>query len=190
MALMRWEPFREVEMLRRQMNQLFYDLAEANRGDSDISQSTQTAWVPAVELHDSGSELLLRAEIPGVEGKDLDIQVTQDAVSIAGEHRYEKKSESNGNIRSEFRYGSFQRVIPLPTKVQNQQVKADLKDGIITLTLPKLQEEQHKVFKVNLGQSQDATASIEAGNSDGNTNTASANENTNSASQQTAETAS
>ncbi len=177
MPLMRWEPFREVEMLRRQMNQLFYDLAEANQGaSSDVSTSNTTAWVPAVELHDNGSELLLRAEIPGVEGKDLDIQVMQDAVSIAGEHRYEKKSESNGNFRSEFRYGSFQRVIPLPTKVQNQQVKADLKDGILTLTLPKLQAEQNKVFKVNLGQSQGATASIEAGN--GQADAASANINT------------
>lgn len=163
MALIRWEPFREAEMLRRQMNQLFYDLAEANSGESDVSQSTQTGWVPAVELQDQGSELLLRAEIPGVEGKDLDIQVTQEAVSIAGEHRYEKRSESNGNFRSEFRYGSFQRVIPLPAKVQNQQVKADLKNGILTLNLPKLQEDQNKVFKVNLGQSQSA-ASLEAGN--------------------------
>lgn len=182
MPLMRWEPFREVEMLRRQMNQLFYDLAEANQGaSSEISRSNTTAWVPAVELHDNGSELLLRAEIPGVEGKDLDIQVMQDAVSIAGKHRYEKKSESNGNFRSEFRYGSFQRVIPLPTKVQNQQVKADLKDGILTLTLPKLQQEQNKVFKVNLGQSQGATASIEAGN--GQADAASANQN-NTASEQ------
>ncbi len=183
MALIRWEPFREVEMLRRQMNQLFYDLAEANQGGSDTSSSNTTAWVPAVELQDKGSELLLRAEIPGVEGKDLDIQVMQDAVSIAGEHRYEKRSESNGNFRSEFRYGSFQRVIPLPTKVQNQQVKADLKDGILTLTLPKLQEEQNKVFKVNLGQSENVAA-IEAGNGNEQAATASANGNTNTASEQ------
>jgi len=189
MALIRWEPFREMEMLRRQMNQLFYDLAEANRGESDISQSTRTAWVPAVEIQDNGSELLLRAEIPGVEGKDLDIQVMQNAVSIAGEHRYENRSESNGNIRSEFRYGSFQRVIPLPAKVQNQQVKADLKDGILTLTLPKLQEEQNKVFKVNIGQSQGAAASIEAGNGNGH-DTALGSGNNNAASEQSVETTS
>ena len=182
MPVMRWEPFREVEMLRRQMNQLFYELAEANQDGSNVSSSNTTAWVPAVELHDNGSELLLRAEIPGVEGKDLDVQIMQNAVSIAGEHRYEKKSKSNGNFRSELRYGSFQRVIPLPTKVQNQQVKADLKDGILTLTLPKLQEEQNKVFKVNLGQSQGATASLEAGN--GQADAASANPNSNTASEQ------
>lgn len=76
--------------------------------------------------------------------------MTQEAVSIAGEHRYEKRSESNGNFRSEFLYGSFQRVISLPAKVQNQPVKADLKNGILTLNLAKLQA-QNKVFKVNLG---------------------------------------
>ncbi|MHC5766662.1 MAG: Hsp20/alpha crystallin family protein [Nostoc sp.] len=180
MALIRWEPFREMEILRRQMDQLFSDLTVAERGNSDISASPRTAWVPAVELHDNGSELLLRVEIPGVEGKDLDVQVTQDAVSIAGEHRYEKHSQSKDKVHSEFRYGKFARVIPLPTKVQNQQVKADLKDGILILTLPKLEQEQSKVFKVNLGQSPSATASIEAGN--GNTQS-------NITSQQSVETA-
>ncbi|ODH00052.1 hypothetical protein A4S05_35065 [Nostoc sp. KVJ20] len=168
MALIRWEPFREMEILRRQMDQLFSELTAAERGNSDISSpSPRTAWVPAVELYDNGSEWLLRVEIPGVEAKDLDIQVTQDAVSIKGEHRYEKHSQSNAKVHSEFRYGNFTRVIALPSKVQNQQVKADLKDGILILTLPKLEQEQSKVFKVNLGQSQSATASIEAGN--GNT---------------------
>ncbi|MEH1928232.1 Hsp20/alpha crystallin family protein [Nostoc sp.] len=163
MAFIRWEPFREMEILRRQMDQVFSELTAAERGNSEISPSPRTAWVPAVELSDNGSELLLRVEIPGVEGKDLDVQVTQDAVSIAGQHRYEKHSESNAKVHCEFRYGNFTRVIALPTKVQNQQVKADLKDGILILTLPKLEQEQSKVFKVNLGQSQSATASIEAG---------------------------
>ncbi|MEH2148881.1 Hsp20/alpha crystallin family protein [Nostoc sp.] len=168
MALIRWEPFREMEILRRQMDQLFSDLTVAEHGNSEISPSPRTAWVPAVELSDNGSELLLKVEIPGVERQDLDVQVTQDAVSIAGEHRYKKHSESNAKVHSEFRYGKFTRIIPLPTKVQNQKVKADLKDGILILTLPKLEQEQNKVFKVNLGQSESSTtASIEAGN--GNT---------------------
>ncbi|MHC5775197.1 Hsp20/alpha crystallin family protein [Nostoc sp.] len=170
MAFIRWEPLREMEILRRQMDQLFSELTAAERGNSEISPSPRTAWVPAVELSDNGSELLLRVEIPGVEGKDLDVQVTQDAVSIAGEHRYEKHSQSNAKVHSEFRYGNFTRVIALPTKVQNQQVKADLKDGILILTLPKLEQEQSKVFKVNLGQSQSATASIEAGDANTQSN--------------------
>jgi HSP20 family protein len=164
MALIRWEPFREIELLRRQMDQIFSEMATASRGNEEISQSIGAAWVPAAELHDNGSSLLLRVEIPGVEAKDLDVQVTQEAVSISGEHRYQKRSQSKGNVRSEFRYGKFTRVIPLPNKVQNQQVQADLKDGILNLTLPKLEQEQNKVFKVNLGQAQGATSAIEAGN--------------------------
>ncbi|MHC5673383.1 Hsp20/alpha crystallin family protein [Nostoc sp.] len=171
MALIRWEPFREIELLRRQMDQIFSEMATASRGNEEISQSIGAVWVPAAELHDNGSSLLLRVEIPGVEAKDLDVQVTQEAVSISGEHRYQKRSESKGNVRSEFRYGKFTRVIPLPNKVQNQQVQADLKDGILNLTLPKLEQEQNKVFKVNLGQAQGATSAIEAGNGNGQSNT-------------------
>lgn len=174
MALIRWEPFREVDVLRRQMDQLFSDLAAANRSELDISPSARPSWVPAIELQHTGSELLLKAEVPGVDSKDLDIQVTQDAVSISGEHRYEKRTESKNNLHSEIRYGRFQRIISLPAKVQNQRVTADLKDGILVLRLPKVEQEQNRVFKVNLGQSQGVTASIEANNANSNTNTESA----------------
>ncbi|MDP5337194.1 MAG: Hsp20/alpha crystallin family protein [Nodularia sp. (in: cyanobacteria)] len=164
MALIRWEPFREMEILRRQMDQLLSEMTADERSNSDISPAPRTAWVPAVELCDHGSKLLLRAEIPGVESQDLDVQVTQDAVSIAGEHHYQKSAKSHGNIRSEFRYGKFQRIITLPSKVQHQQVQADLKDGILTLSLPKLEPEQNKVFKVNFGDSQTATTGIDSSN--------------------------
>lgn len=167
MALIRWEPFREMELLRRQMDQLFSEMTADERSNSDISPAPRTAWVPAVELYDHGSKLQLRAEIPGVEGKDLDVQVTQDAVSIAGEHHYQQSAKSTGNLRSEFRYGKFQRIIPLPSKVQHQQVQADLKDGILTLTLPKLEPERNKVFKVNFAPSQTAATTIESSHSQG-----------------------
>ncbi|MBE9177191.1 Hsp20/alpha crystallin family protein [Oculatella sp. LEGE 06141] len=150
MAIMRWDPFREMDILRRQMNRLFYDLEATNRDSSDVTQGIDTAWVPAVELQDTGSELILRAEVPGIDAKNLDVQVMRDAVAIAGEHRSEKRTESEGHFRSEFRYGSFRRVIPLPMQVQNDQVKADLKDGILTLALPKVEAERNRVFKVSL----------------------------------------
>lgn len=163
MALVRWDPFREMDMLRRQMDRLFYDLAESNRETTDILPETKATWMPAVEMQDGGSDLVLRAEIPGVDRKDLDIQVMRDRVLIAGEHRQERRSEDQGRFRSEFRYGSFQRIIPLPVKVQNDQVKADLKEGILTLTLPKVEEERNKVFKVNLAGSETAAPSLESG---------------------------
>jgi len=93
------------------------------------------------------TQIVLQAEVPGVDAEGLDVQVTRKAVSIAGEHRYEQRKEK-GRIRSEFRYGRFQRVIPLLAQVQQDKVKAELKNGILTLNLPKVEAEQRKVVKV------------------------------------------
>ena len=145
MALIRWQPFQEMETLRRQMDQMFDELAGFQRGES-----ANLTWKPAVELEDAGEQLILRAEIPGVEAKDLDIDVSRDAVAIRGENRYEKKIEDKGFFRSEFRYGKFERVIPLPVEIENEQVQAEFKNGILTLNLPKVEAARHRVVKVNV----------------------------------------
>ena len=85
-----------------------------------------------------------------MEAKDLDIQVMAERVAISGERKSETKSEENGKTRSEFRYGKFQRVIPLPARIQNTNVTAEYKDGILNLTLPKAEDEKNKVVKINL----------------------------------------
>lgn len=155
MALIRWQPFQEIETLRRQMDRLFDEMVSDNR-------EAQITWKPAVELKDTEDNLIVRAEIPGVEGKDLDIRVTREAVVISGEHRYEKKASERGFFRTEFRYGKFQRVIALPVAVQNDQVQAEFKDGILTLTLPKVTEARRKVVKVNLADNTAATPEVTA----------------------------
>lgn len=139
-----WQPLREMETLRQQFDRLLDDLTNNSASPSRID------WTPAVELKDQGDSLVLRAQLPGMDAKDLDIQVTTEAVSIAGEHRYEQKTEENGYFRSEFRYGKFHRVIPLPVAVRNNDVKAEYKDGILSLTLPKVVEAQNKVVRINL----------------------------------------
>ena len=79
-----------------------------------------------------------------------DIQVMIDKVTIAGERKAETESNKNGKTRSEFRYGKFQRVIPLPVRIENTNVTADYKDGILHLNLPKSNEEKNKVVKVSI----------------------------------------
>ena len=152
MALIRWQPFQEMETLRRQMDQIFDEMATSNR-------EAQVTWKPAVELKDTEENVILRVEVPGVEAKDLDIRVTREAVAIAGEHRYEQKAE-RGYFRSEFRYGNFQRVIALPVAVQNDKVQAEFKNGILTLTLPKVTEARHKVVKLNLADNSAAAPEV------------------------------
>ncbi|MBD1938736.1 Hsp20/alpha crystallin family protein [Microcoleus sp. FACHB-68] len=146
MALIRWEPFREIDSLQREMNRLFDTLTPAADG-----RTNGVAFIPAAEMQETPEAIHLKLEVPGLEAKDLDVQVTAEAVAISGERRSEAKTEENGMMRSEFRYGKFQRVIPLPGRVQNNQVQAEYKDGILQLTLPKAEEEKNRVVKVNLG---------------------------------------
>jgi HSP20 family protein len=145
MALVRYNPWHEMNALQRSFNRLFDDmLASDNSNFGNISK------VPAAELSETDEAVNLKLEIPGMSAKDLDIQVTEDAVSIRGERKEETTTEENGTKRSEFRYGKFERIIPLPARIQNTGVKADYKDGILNLHLPKAQEEKNKVVKVNL----------------------------------------
>ncbi|MEM9506318.1 MAG: Hsp20/alpha crystallin family protein [Cyanobacteria bacterium P01_E01_bin.35] len=146
MALVRYNPWQEVNSLQRQLNRLFDDALTSTKWD-DFSNLSK---VPAAELTETDDALHLKLEVPGMSAKDLDIQVMVDRVAISGERKSETKTEANGNTRSEFRYGKFQRVIPLPVRIQNTNVTADYKDGILNLTLPKSEDEKNKVVKVNL----------------------------------------
>ncbi len=147
MALIRYNPWQEMNALQKSFNRLFDDMLA-----SDNSNLGNISKVPAAELSETDEAVNLKLEIPGMNAKDLDIQVTEDAVSIRGERKEETTTEENGTKRSEFRYGKFERVIPLPVRIQNTDVKADYKDGILNLHLPKAQEEKNKVVKVNLEQ--------------------------------------
>ena len=141
MVLIRWQPDQEIEM-QRHIDRIFEQIAGLRR-------EPELTWKPAVELKNTEEYVILRAEIPGVSGKDLDIQVTREAVAIAGDRRYDRKAQDKGLFRTEFRYGKFHRVIPLPVAVVNDQVKAEFKDGILTLTLPKVAQRRQAV-KINL----------------------------------------
>lgn len=150
MSLIRWQPMRELELLRQQMDQLFEGLTE--RDFPMLSMNGETKWMPAIEVKETDTEVILKAEIPGIEAKDLDVQVSPEAVMLRGEHQQESKTAEKGYFRSEFHYGQFARAVPLPTTVQHEQVKSSFKDGVLTLTLPKAEEERRKVVKVDLTQ--------------------------------------
>lgn len=148
MALVRWEPFREFDSIQRDMNRLFDQLIRTGDGGSS---NGDVAFMPAAEMEETPEAVHLRLEVPGLEAKDLDVQVTAEAVAITGERKSETKTQEKGMTRSEFRYGSFRRVIPLPTRIKNDQVQADYKNGVLNLTLPKAEEEKNKIVKVNIG---------------------------------------
>ncbi|AFY74118.1 molecular chaperone (small heat shock protein) [Synechococcus sp. PCC 7502] len=145
MTIIRWQPLREIDALQREMNRLFEGLTPITEN------AASNNFVPSVELEEDTDVIHLKLEVPGLEAKDLDVQVTAESVSINGERKFERTASENGITRSEFRYGKFQRVIPLPSRVQNTATQAEYKDGILRLTLPKAEDEKNKIFKVSLG---------------------------------------
>ncbi|BAZ20312.1 heat shock protein Hsp20 [Kalymmatonema gypsitolerans NIES-4073] len=138
--LVRYNAWNEMNAISRQLDSLFQEI------------QAPTFRTPAAELQETDEAVHLKLELPGVEAKDVDIEVTENAVKVLAERKSETKTEENGRTRSEFYYGKFQRVIPLRARIQNTAVTAEYKDGILNLTLPKSEAEKNKVVKVNLGE--------------------------------------
>lgn len=144
MAIVRWNSDKEINSLHREMNQILDSLVP-----------TRLGWnvepiVPAAEIQETPEDIRLKLELPGIDAKDLEVQVSAEAVSISGERKEETKTEDKGVTRSEFRYGQFRRTIPLPTRVENTEVQAEYKDGILSLVLPKAASAKNKVVKVHV----------------------------------------
>lgn len=152
MAIVRYNPWSEMNSLQRQFNRMFDDVLTP----ATLADFGNFSKVPPAELTETEENLVLKLEVPGMQPADLNIEATAKSISISGERKSETQTEEEGKTRTEFRYGSFQRVIPLPVRIQNTEVKAEYKNGILYLTLPKAEAEKNKVVKVNLLDEVDA----------------------------------
>ncbi len=152
MTLSKWQPFRELSTMRKQMDRLFEDMLSTGDNNWMGLHNMGGMWTPAVEIKEQEKELILKAEIPGIDVKDLEVEVAEDWVTISGEHESEEKTEDKDKnyFHSEFHYGKFQRVIPLPVAIKTDEIKSDFKKGVLTLTLPKLEDAPKKSVKVKL----------------------------------------
>ncbi|MEN9869800.1 MAG: heat shock protein Hsp20 [Cyanobacteriota bacterium] len=160
MAIVRYNPWSEMNSLQRQLNRMFDDVLTP----ATLADFGNFSKVPAAELTETEENLVLKLEVPGMQPAELNIEATAKSISISGERKSQTQAEDLGktrlsegvSFRTEFRYGSFQRVIPLPVRIQNTEVKAEYKNGILHLTLPKAEAEKNKVVKVNLLDQVDA----------------------------------
>ena len=109
----------------------------------DAKSSLETQ-LPKVDILDRDTEVIVRAEMPGVDKKDVDVSVTENSISISGKSRHEEKVEEGDYIRSEISSGSFSRTLPLPSQVDANAAKASFNDGLLELTLPKVQKVQRQ----------------------------------------------
>jgi HSP20 family protein len=150
MALIHWEPLETLSSLRQQVDCLVEDLRQRYSTSTHFIHNIGLGWQPAMEIQETDAEIILKVEMPGIAAKDLDVRVSQNAVSILGEHHREELTEHPGFCQSEFHYGQFQRQIPLPKAVRSEQVQAKLKDGVLILMLPKVEEPHSQVARVDL----------------------------------------
>jgi HSP20 family protein len=139
-------PFRGVSTLHDQINRLFSDAFERTEGESNL-----TAWAPAVDISENEHELLVKADLPGIDPKDLDIRVENNVLTIRGERKFEKKVDQDNYLRVERTYGSFSRSFALANTVNPEGIKADYQNGVLTLVVPKREEAKPKQIKVNVG---------------------------------------
>jgi len=147
MTIMRWNPIQEIELLQRDMNRLVDVLVPSSASTAPRAGLT---FIPAAEMTQTTEAIHLKLEVPGLEAGDFDIEATEDSVTIKGERKSETKTEKDRTTQTEFRYGKFSRMIPLPIRIDNTQVSAEYKNGILHLVLPKAEAEKHKVVKVTI----------------------------------------
>lgn len=148
MALIRWDPFREISTLQERMNRLFSDVAR--RSPVAEEEMIQGAWIPPVDIFETGDSIVIKAELPGISKEDITLEVKENTLSIKGEKKFEKDVKEESYHRVERSYGAFQRAFALPSTVQQDKVKAKFRDGILEVTLPKAEETKPKQIKVDV----------------------------------------
>jgi HSP20 family protein len=143
-TLDRWEPFRG--SYDSQLNRLFSDFFGRTSQDQNL-----TPWAPAVDIFEGEHELVVKADLPDIKPEELDIRVENNILTIRGERKFEKKAEEKNYLRVERSYGSFARSFSMANTVNTEAIKADYKDGVLTLSIPKREEAKPKQIKVNVG---------------------------------------
>lgn len=146
-GLVRFEPFRDLATLQDRIDRLFED--SFGRLRAPVSEALEgSLWSPAVDIVETDNEIVLRADLPGVEPKDVDIQVQNGTLTLKGERKFESDVKEDNFRRVERVYGSFVRSFALPQTVDPEHVAAEYRNGVLEVKLPKRPEAKPKQIKV------------------------------------------
>lgn len=146
MAIKRWDPFGEVLSLQREMDRLFGRL-----GFGRVTNDTAApvAWMPRIDVKTNGDDMVVYAELPGMDKDDIDIEVTDGVLAIRGERKAESEKSDDGWLIRERSFGSFERALTLPEGVDPDKITADYNDGVLEVHIPKaaaaLKPRKHRI---------------------------------------------
>jgi HSP20 family protein len=141
MSLIKWDPFREFNTLGERMGGFL--------GRNWEAPASTTAWNPAVDIFENDNEIVLKAELPGLNAKDIELKIENNVLMLKGERRFEKETKEENYHRVEREYGSFSRAFSLPVAIDAEKVLAEYKDGVLKVVLPKKAETKPKPIKVS-----------------------------------------
>lgn len=152
MALTRWDPFRELEDMNERLSRVIGRTGLA-RGREGGGKDTLVDfdWAPSVDIAETPEDFQIKAELPEVKKEDVKISIEDGVLRISGERKQEKEEQGKKWHRVERTYGSFLRTFALPTNVDESKVRADYKDGVLTLRLPKSAEAKPKSVQIPIG---------------------------------------
>jgi HSP20 family protein len=145
MAVVRWDPFRDLGMLQDRMNRLFDDAGRTWRNDEPAAT---TSWSPAVDIFETEGEIVVKAELPGMDRKDITLHLENNVLSLRGERKFEKETKDENYHRIERSYGTFSRSFAIPATVDEEKIRADYKDGVLKIILPKKEQAKPKQIKI------------------------------------------
>ena len=147
MALVRWDPFRELESMQSRLNRLFGDAPFQRKGEDGMSLS---GWSPAVDVQETDTEYVIKADLPDVKKEDVKVELLDGALTIEGERQQEKEEKGKKFHKIEREYGKFLRRFALPNEVDASKVQADFKNGVLNVHLPKSAAAKPKAIEVKV----------------------------------------
>lgn len=144
-SINRCGPYRDLSGLQEHLNRLFEGGFQSRSDNSNL-----TTWAPAVDIYETENELVIKADLPEINEKELDVRVENNTLTIRGERKFEQKVKEGSYLRTERTYGSFSRSFSLPNTVNAETIKAEYKNGVLTVELPKRAESKPRQVKVNV----------------------------------------
>lgn len=155
MAIVRWDPFRDLLNLQDEVNSLFR--RSFMRGTEVPAEvEARVTWAPALDMHESAEAITVEVEVPGLDAKDIDISLEDDILHIKGERKFSDEVKEEDYHRIERAYGYFERNIPLPRKVDEEKVTASVAGGVLSIQLPKAAEARPKQITIEVkGESEE-----------------------------------
>lgn len=145
MSIVRYDPFRDLRTLQEEVNRLFSNNLTPSYGDEGIGRG---AWNPNVDIYENKDQIVLEAELPGMNREDFDLTIENNVITLRGERRFEKKDDADNYHRVERAYGSFTRSFTLPQAVSGDGAAAEYRNGVLRITLPKREETKARRIEV------------------------------------------